>query len=32
MSRQTLYVKLVVLIVVLSSLAIALGSDPWGPN
>jgi hypothetical protein len=32
MTRQTLIVKLVLLLVVLSTLAVVLGSEPWGPN
>jgi len=32
MSRSTLYTRLVLLLVVLGSLAIVLGGDPWGPN
>ena len=32
MSRNTLYVKCVFLVVVLSTLAMVLGSEPWGPN
>ena len=32
MSRQSLYVRLTLILVVLASLAIALGSDPWGPR
>jgi len=29
--RNTLYLKLFVILVVLSSLALMLGSEPWGP-
>jgi hypothetical protein len=32
MSRQTLYVRLMLVLVVLASLAIVLGNDPWGPR
>jgi hypothetical protein len=32
MSRNTLYAKFVLLVVVLSTLAMFLGSEPWGPN
>jgi hypothetical protein len=32
MSRSALTVKLVLLVLVLASLAIALGTEPWGPN
>ena len=32
MSRQTLYVRLMLVLVVLASLAIALGNEPWGPR
>lgn len=32
MSRNALYVKLVLLMLVLAALSIALGSEPWGPN
>ena len=32
MSRHTLYVRLVLVLVVLASLAIALGNEPWGPR
>jgi hypothetical protein len=31
-SRNALYVKLVLLMLVLAALSIALGSEPWGPN
>jgi hypothetical protein len=30
--RNTLFVKFVLLMVVLSAVAIVLGSEPWGPN
>jgi len=29
--RNTLYLKFVVVMVVLASLALMLGSEPWGP-
>jgi hypothetical protein len=32
MSGKAMYVRLVLLMLVLGALAIALGSDPWGPN
>jgi hypothetical protein len=32
MSGKALYVKFVLLMLVLGTLAIALGSEPWGPN
>jgi hypothetical protein len=32
MSRYSLYVSLVLLVLVLGSLAVALGGDPWGPH
>jgi hypothetical protein len=32
MLRNALYVKFVLLMVVLSAVAIVLGSEPWGPN
>jgi hypothetical protein len=32
MSGKAIYVRLVLLMLVLGALAIALGSDPWGPN
>jgi hypothetical protein len=32
MSGKALYVKFVLLALVLTSLAIALGTEPWGPN
>jgi hypothetical protein len=32
MSRSTLLVKLVLLMLVLGTLASVLGSEPWGPN
>ena len=32
MSRKSLSTKLVTLTFVLSSVAVALGSSPWGPN
>ena len=32
MSGKALYVKFVLLMLVLGTLALALGSDPWGPN
>jgi len=32
MSRNTLYVRLVLLMLVLGTLAMFLGSEPWGPN
>ena len=31
MLRNTLYLKLFVVMVVLASLALMLGSEPWGP-
>ena len=31
MSRNTLYVRLVLVVLVLSMLAAVLGSEPWGP-
>jgi hypothetical protein len=32
MTRHALTVKLVLLMLVLASLALALGNEPWGPN
>jgi hypothetical protein len=32
MSRYGLYVRLVLIVLVAGSLALALGSDPWGPH
>jgi hypothetical protein len=32
MSGKSLYVKLVLLMLVLGSLSLVLGGDPWGPN
>jgi hypothetical protein len=32
MSGKTLYVKFVFLMLLLGTLALALGTDPWGPN
>jgi hypothetical protein len=32
MSGKALYVKFVLLMLVLGALAIALGTEPWGPN
>jgi len=32
MSSKALYVKFVLLMLVLGTLALALGTDPWGPN
>ena len=32
MSAKALYVKFALLMVLLAFLAIALGSDPWGPT
>jgi hypothetical protein len=32
MSRYGLYVRLVLIVLVVGSLALALGSDPWGPH
>jgi hypothetical protein len=32
MSRKTLYVRLVMLLAVLASLALVLGGEPWGPK
>jgi hypothetical protein len=32
MSRNTLYAKFVLLVLVLGTLASFLGSEPWGPN
>ena len=31
MSRHTLYLRLVLIVLVLGSLAMVLGGDPWGP-
>ena len=32
MSRNTLYAKFVLLVLVLGTLVMFLGSEPWGPN
>lgn len=32
MSRTTLYTRLVLIVLVLSTVAMFLGSEPWGPN
>jgi hypothetical protein len=32
MSRTTLYTRLVLLVLVLSTVAVFLGIEPWGPN
>lgn len=32
MSRKTLYTKFVLLMLVLSTAALFLGNEPWGPN
>ena len=32
MSRTTLYARFVLLVVVLGTVAIFLGAEPWGPN
>jgi hypothetical protein len=32
MSGKVLYVKFVLLMTVLATLALALGNEPWGPN
>jgi hypothetical protein len=32
MSRNTLYAKFVLLVLVLGAVAMFLGSEPWGPN
>ena len=32
MTRHALAVKLVLLMLVLATLALALGNEPWGPN
>lgn len=32
MSGRSLYVKLVLLMLVLGTLSMVLGGDPWGPN
>jgi hypothetical protein len=32
MSRNALYVKAVLLLLVLVALSVALGAEPWGPN
>jgi hypothetical protein len=32
MFRNAMYVKFVLLMLVLGTLALALGTDPWGPN
>jgi hypothetical protein len=32
MLRKALYVKFVLLMLALGSIAVALGTDPWGPN
>jgi hypothetical protein len=32
MLRTTLYVRLLLVIAILACLAVALGTDPWGPT
>lgn len=32
MSRNAMYAKFVLLVLVLSTVAVFLGSEPWGPN
>jgi hypothetical protein len=32
MMRTTLYVRLLLVIAILACLAVALGTEPWGPN
>jgi hypothetical protein len=32
MSRYSLYVKLVMVLLVLTTLAMVLGNEPWGPH
>ena len=32
MSRPSLYVKLVFVVLVLSTIALVLGNEPWGPS
>jgi hypothetical protein len=32
MLRTTLYVRLLLIIAILAFAAVALGSEPWGPN
>ena len=32
MSGKSLYVKFVLLMLVLGTVSLALGSEPWGPN
>jgi len=32
MSRNALYVRLVFIVLVLSTIALVLGEEPWGPN
>jgi hypothetical protein len=32
MSGKAMYVKFVLLVLVLASLAMVLGTEPWGPN
>ena len=32
MSGKVLYVKFVLLMVAVAAIALAVGSDPWGPN
>ena len=32
MSRTALYTRLVLLVLVLSTVAVFLGAEPWGPN
>jgi hypothetical protein len=32
MSRTTLYARFVLLVVVLGTVAMFLGAEPWGPN
>jgi hypothetical protein len=32
MSRNTLFIRLMLLAIVVASLAVMLGGEPWGPN
>jgi hypothetical protein len=32
MSRNALYARFVLLVIVLSTVALCLGAEPWGPN
>ena len=32
MSRSTLYARFVLLVLVLGTVAVFLGAEPWGPN